>query len=149
MKVQHCRLLRISITQDLLGSSSYQESAAVWANISTKQWKSYHRVQSSGNGRQPWERSYYQAVNECDKGSASPFYALWLLLVRAAVVTYRCPGAMISKGQSSFGIAQSPHISTGSHYTKDINSHWPSPPQCSALQITWDPIGQTWCFFSD
>lgn len=82
--------------------------------------KPHHRVQSSGNGRQPWKKNDYQAVNEGDKGSASRFWALWLLLVRAAVVTYRRPRAMISRGQSTFGNTQSPFISAGSHYTKGI-----------------------------
>lgn len=104
MRVQHCRLLRSSTTQHSLGSSSYPESAAVWANISTKQWKPCHRVQSSGNGRQPWKRNDYQAVNEGDKGSASPFWALGLLLVRAAVVTYRCPRAVISTAKAALGM---------------------------------------------
>lgn len=133
---QHCRLLRGSTTQHSLVSSNYQESAAVWANIYIKQWKSYQREQSSGNGRQPWKRNDYQAVNECDKEVPALFRLFGY-----------CGYLQVSKGCNQHRPKQLWECPEPSHLNRlplhNRHCHWPSPPLCCALRITWHLLGQT------
>lgn len=152
MRVQHRRLLKSSTTQHSLGSSSYEESAAVWANIYTKQWKSYHRVQSSGNGRQPWKRNDYQASKWTWQSACQSF------LGSSVTLGQSCSGYLqVSEGYVQHRPKQLRECPEPSHLNRlplhKRHSHWPSTPQCCALQLTWDLVGQTtrltWCFISD